>query len=100
MEQLWKVRAEIEIEPADSELGPGYTKGFMNVIVCAESARTAEAILGDYLRTFNWNLIGVEECCPIGVDFVPGSELSEMVDRAMGNPNAIILGTFHAYLVQ
>jgi len=97
MEQLWRVRAEIEVEPEDLGLGPGYTRGFINVVMWAASGQSAEAKLRAYLSTFNWVLLEVEESSPVDRECEAGSELKNLVDKATGNPDAIILGTFHSY---
>ena len=97
MEKLWKLRAEIEVEPGDLDLEPGYTKGFMNVITWATSDQDAQKKLADYLSTFRWKLLDVEESGALGTSFDADSEMNDMVERAKGNPKAIILGTFHSY---
>jgi hypothetical protein len=98
MEQLWRIRAEIEVEPGDLDLEPGYTKGFMNVVTWANSDQSAKTKLATYLSTFNWKLLGVEESGSIASEYAPDSELKDLIDRAKENPKAIILGTFHSYL--
>jgi len=97
MEKLWRIRAEIEVEPGDLDLEPEYTKGFMNVVTWANSDQSAQKKLAEYLSTFNWKLLGVEESGAMTDAFAPDSEVSEMVERAKGNPRATILGTFHSY---
>jgi hypothetical protein len=99
MERMWKIRAEIEVEPGDLDLDPGYTKGFMNVVTWASSDQSAKEKLAAYLSTFNWKFLGMEESGPIGPGCVASdSEINELVVKARGNPNAIILGTLHSYL--
>ena len=98
METMWRIRAEIEVEPGDLDLDPGYTKGFMNVVTWATSDESAKAKLAAYLGTFNWKLLGVEESGPLDPEYASDSELKELVDGAKGNPKAIVLGTFHSYL--
>lgn len=97
MEKLWRMRAEIEIEPGDLDLEPEYTKGFMNVVTWATSDQSAKTKLADYLDTFKWKLLGVEESGPTGSEYPSGSELNDLTEKAKGNPDAIILGTFHSY---
>jgi hypothetical protein len=96
MEKLWKVRAEIEVKPGDLDLEPGFTKGFMNVITWSTSDKDAQKKLADYLGTFEWKLLRAEESYAITDSFPPDSEMSDMIERAKGNPKAIILGTFHS----
>ena len=99
MERMWKLRAEIEVEPGDLDLEPGYTKGFMNVITWASSDQSAKEKLAAYLSTFNWKFLGVEESLPIDLGYAASdSEINELIDKASGNPNGIILGTLHSYL--
>ena len=98
MERMWKIRAEIEVEPGDLDLEPGYTKGFMNVVTWASSNQSAKEKLATYLGTFKWALLDVEESGPIDLeDSESNSEINELVSKAEGNPDAIILGTFHSY---
>jgi len=95
---LWNVFAEITVEPTDFPSGD--TAGFMNIVTWADSADTAQRKIAEYLATFNWHIVGVEEASPIKQDFVYDSdEFQEMVDRASSNPEAIICGTFHSYKV-
>jgi hypothetical protein len=99
MEGMWKIRAEIEVETGDLDLDAGHTKGFMNVVTWASSDQSAKEKLAAYLSRFKWKLLGVEESVPIGPGYVASdSEINELVDKARGNPNAIILGTMHSYL--
>jgi len=98
MEKMWRIRAEIEVEPGDLDLDPGYTKGFMNVVTWATSDESAKAKLAAYLSTFNWKLLGVAYSGSIDSEYASDSELTELTDRARENPNAIVLGTFHSYL--
>ncbi len=98
MEKLWKLRAEIEVEPGDLDLDPGYEKGFMNVITWANSADSARVKLANYLATFNWSLLAVKHSAPVEDSEVFDSEVAELVDKARENQSAILLGTFHSYL--
>jgi hypothetical protein len=96
---MWKIRVEIEVEPGDLDLDPGYTKGFMNVVTWASSEQSAREKLTTYLSTFNWKMLGVEGSEPIDSEnVVPKSEIVELAEKAKENPNAIVLGTFHSYL--
>ena len=97
MEKLWRIRAEIEVKPGDLDLEPGYTRGFMNVVTWATSDQTAQSKLADYLNTFRWKVLGVEESGAITDAFPHDSDMNDLVERAKGNPLAIILVTFHSY---
>ncbi|MGD0628521.1 MAG: hypothetical protein ABR987_04170 [Terracidiphilus sp.] len=99
MERMWRIRAEIEVEPGDLDLDDGYTKGFMNVVTWASTDQLARGKLTAYLATLNWKLLGVEESFPMDPIYAASdSEVNELVDMARGNPNAIVLGTMHSYL--
>ena len=97
MEKLWKLRVEIQVEPGDLDLDPGHERGFMNVVTWADSAACAEQKLAEYLETFGWHLLAIEDSVPVRDGEVFGSELDEAIVRAKENRAAIILGTFHSY---
>ncbi len=98
MQQLWKIFAEITVEPQDFPSGD--TVGFMNIITWADSTDSARIKIEAYFATFNWHIIGVEESAPIREDFIyDDDELTDMSERARTNPEAIILGTFYSYKV-
>jgi hypothetical protein len=98
MQQLWKIFAEITVEPQDFPSGD--TVGFMNIITWADSTDSARIKIEAYFATFNWHIIGVEESAPIREDFIyDDDELTDMIERATINPEAIILGTFYSYKV-
>jgi hypothetical protein len=87
MEQLWTIRAEIEVEPEDLGLDPGCTKGVYDVVSWATSGQPAETKLRAYLSAFNWRLLGVEESCPVNREPGVESDLKDLIDRATGNPD-------------
>lgn len=96
MEQIWKIVAEILVEPGDME--SGLTKGFMNVITWADSAEGAAEKLAKYIQRFHWQLISVEDACAVkDEEEYKNEEIAEMLVQTRRNPNAIILGTFHGY---
>jgi hypothetical protein len=97
MDELWMIRAEIEIEPGDLDLEPEYTKGFMNVITWGSSEESIRKRLSDYIGTFHWNLLSIDEACLVSNMKKSSTALDEMIERAKPNPMAIILGTFHTY---
>src|ERR1700749_4679429 len=82
MEKLWRMRVEIEVEPGDLDVDPGYEKGFMNVVTWATSAESAKVKLADYLRTFKWQLLGVEHSAEVDDGEAPDSEAGELINRA------------------
>jgi hypothetical protein len=99
MERMWRIRAEIEVEPGDLDLEPGYTKGLMNIVTWANSDQSAKEKLANYLNTFKWKLLGVEESDPINPGYASSdSEINELINKARGNLSSIVLGTFHSYL--
>src|SRR5437899_2249918 len=96
MDHIWKIVAEILVEPGD--MGSGITKGFMNVTTWADSADTARDKIAQYIARFRWHLISIEDARPVGDDEVfVDEEIQDMIERTRTNPNAIILGTFHGY---
>jgi hypothetical protein len=96
MERIWKIVAEILVEPGD--MPSGLTKGFMNVTTWAESSDSARDKLEKYIERFNWRVISIEDARPVADDeeYVD-EQMQDMIDRTRTNPNAIILGTFHGY---
>jgi hypothetical protein len=96
MERIWKIVAEILVEPGD--MPSGLTKGFMNVTTWAESEDSARDKLEKYIERFNWRVISIEDARPVadGEKYVD-EQMQDMIDRTRTNPNAIILGTFHGY---
>lgn len=95
MEKIWKVIAEILVEPGD--MPSGSTKGFMTVTTWADSAQAAEGKLARYLESFKWHLIAIEDARPVDENQDYGEQIEDMINRTRSNPKAIILGTFHSY---
>lgn len=96
MEQIWKLVAEVLVQPGD--MPSGLTKGFMNVTTWAESAEAAKDKLGNYIKRFEWQILAIDDARPIADDEEFEDEnMADMVARTKTNPKAIILGTFHAY---
>jgi hypothetical protein len=95
MERLWIVLCEITVAPGDFESGA--TVGFINIVTWAEGPSVAELKIRNYLKTFDWHVIEVERVDLVDENYVYGEEMSDLIDRAMGNSMAIILGTFHSY---
>lgn len=91
------MRAEIEVEPGDLDLEPGYTKGFMNVVICGTTEESIKQSLSNYLSSFRWKLLSTEDVQLVEEGSEQGDEIDDMVERARPNPDAIILGTFNAY---
>jgi hypothetical protein len=96
MVQIWKLVVEVLMKPEDAP--SGLTKGFMNITTWADSADSATAKFAKYIERFNWHIISVEDARPVtDDDEYVGEEMEDMMERTRTNPNAIILGTFHAY---
>jgi hypothetical protein len=95
MEQIWKVIAEVLVEPGD--LPSGDTKGFLIVTTWADSLETARQKLSRYLESYKWHLISIEDAHPIDETLDYGEEIDDMIARTVRDGNAIILGTFHSY---
>jgi hypothetical protein len=95
MQEIWRIVAEILVEPGDT--ASGSTKGFMNITTWADSAEAASAKIADYLGTFKWRVISIEDASRIDENQDYGEQIEDMIDRTRSDPNAIILGTFHGY---
>jgi hypothetical protein len=95
MERIWKLVAEILMEPGD--IPSGLTKGFMNVTTWADSAELATEKLTRYIEGFNWHVISIEDVRPIADNEEYGEQMEDMIARTRTNRDAIILGTFHSY---
>jgi len=95
MEEIWKVVAEVLIEPGD--MPSGATKGFLTVTTWADSLETARQKLSRYLESYKWYLISIEDAQPIDESLDYGEEIEDMIAKTENNPDAIILGTFHSY---
>jgi hypothetical protein len=96
MERIWKLVAEVLVEPGD--MPSGLTKGFMNVATWADSAESARNKLAKYIERFKWHVISIEDARLVADDEEYDDEqMEDMIARTRTNPNAIILGTFHGY---
>jgi hypothetical protein len=69
---IWKMRAEIEVEPGDLDLEPGYTKGFMNVVICGTTEESIKESLSNYLSSFRWKVLSTEDVQLVEVGSEPG----------------------------
>ena len=98
VDRLCVILAEVDVEPGDLDLDPGYTRGFMNIVTWAGSELPVSEKIAAYLATFRWKLLSTQDLtCTVSEGVSPGSELEKLIERARGNPNAIILGTLHSY---
>jgi len=93
--ELWNIRAEITVQPEDFS---GDTNGFMNIVTWGDSAEAAREKIAPYFESLEWHVVGVVEARILPLDFVADNEeFQDMFERARGNPDAIICGTFHSF---
>ena len=59
MSELWNVLAEIMVQPED--FASGDTLGFMNIVTWADSAEIAQEKIAHYFKSFDWQIVCVEE---------------------------------------
>ena len=97
MEEIWELRAEVEMTLGNPGLEPEYARGFMNIVTWATSAQIAEEKARQYLDTVHLKLLGVDESRVVDPSLSYGEAVKDAVERTLNNPDAIILGTFHAY---
>ena len=98
MNELWKIFAEITVQPDDFPSGD--TVGFMNIVTWADSAQTACKKIEAYFASFGSHIVEIEEATVLDIDFVyEDQSFHEMVQRAGVNPDAVLCGTFHSYKV-
>lgn len=92
---MWVLVVEVLVEPGD--LPSGSTRAFTTVTTWAESAEEARQKLSQYLRTFNWKLLDVEQAARYSESLTYHKNVADMIERTRNNPQAIILGEFHSY---
>ena len=95
MESIWKVVAEILVEPGD--LPSGSTKAFANIVTWADSASIAKEKIAGYLGSYKWQLLSAEDAQVVDEGHDYGDDINQMIEKAQGNPQAIILGRFLSY---
>jgi hypothetical protein len=95
MEAIWLVLTEIVAQtagpPTSSEVG------FMNVTTWADCKEAAGTKIRQYLESFGWKLVSIEEANVVEDEGAYGEDVADMIERTRSNPRAIILGTFHTY---
>ena len=79
------------------DLEPDYARGFMNIVTWATSAQVAEDKVRKYLDSVHLKLLGVDESTLVDPSLTYGDVMQDAIARTLSNPDAIILGTFHAY---
>lgn len=95
MQSIWLITSEITVEPGD--LPSGATTAFVNVTTWADSLDSAKEKLSNYLSSFKWYLVAIENAHPIDENQDYGDEIADMIRRTRLDPRAIILGRFHSY---
>ena len=93
--QLWIITAEILVKASD--LPSGDTKGFTNVVTWADSPKTAEQKVSEVLKSYGWEVLGIESARPFEDSRSYDDDLLDIVDQARTNPNACIIGTVFSY---
>ena len=93
--RLWIITAEILLQPGD--LPSGQTKGFTNVVTWADSSTAAQQKVSEVLKTYEWEVLGVEAARPFDESGSYDDDLLDIVDQARTNPNACIYGTIFSY---
>jgi hypothetical protein len=95
MQQLWVITAEILAQPGD--LDAGDTKGFTNIVTWADSPETAQQKVSEVLKSYGWEVLGIEAARRFDDSGSYSDELLDIVDQARANPNACIIGTVFSY---
>jgi hypothetical protein len=94
-QQLWVITAEILIKPGD--LTSGDTKGFTNIVTWADSPRKAEQKVSEVLKSYGWEVLGIEAVRRFDDSKNYTEDLLDIADRAKMNPDACIVGTVFSY---
>jgi hypothetical protein len=95
---LWIATCEVSVPPGD--IKSGRTLAYTNFVTWGEDADDALAKIRDCCEEYEWHLLGSENIHPVedGKDY--GESLNDVIDRAEGNPKAVIFGTFFTYPAQ
>jgi hypothetical protein len=94
-QQLWVVTAEILLPAGD--LASGQTKGFTNIVTWADSPNTVRQKVLEVLKSYGWEVLGVEAKRRVAALTDCSGELLDTVDQARTNPDACIIGTVFTY---
>jgi hypothetical protein len=94
-QQLWVVTAEILVKPGD--LASGDSKGFTNIVTWADSSSAAQQKVSEVLKSYGWEVLGIEAARRFDDSRSYDGDLLEIVDQARTNPNACIIGTVFSY---
>ena len=94
-QQLWVITAEILVKPGD--LASGDTKGFTNIVTWADSPKTAQQKVWEVLKSYGWEVLGIEAVRRFDDSRNYDDDILEIVDQARTNPDACIIGTVFSY---
>jgi hypothetical protein len=94
-QQLWILTAEILMKPTD--LASGDTKGFTNIVTWADSANTGQQKVSEVLKSYGWELLGIEGARRFDESRSYDDDILEIVEQARANPDACIIGTVFTY---
>ena len=89
----------IEISWNDEKAPDVFRPAFTVVTTWATSPEEFREKCIRMLKSYGWNLLGVERSNPVPEQGEFSEEVEDMLERTRGNPNAIIYGTFHSYPV-
>lgn len=96
--ELWKGLVELRRLP-DSQLLRGWAGAFTWIVTWASNSaefRNRTELLATSLGLYVLGIEGEHPIQPDGYTTVT-EEIAEMIERAAGNPDAILHGTFHTY---
>ena len=94
-QQLWVITAEIIVKLGD--LASGDTKGFTNIVTWADSPKTAQQKVWEVLKSYGWEVLGIEVVRRFDDSRNYDDAILEIVDQARTNPDACIIGTVFSY---
>lgn len=95
MRQLWIATCEVSV--GSGVLDSGRTLAFTNIVTWGQTSEEALTNIRRCFAEYKWTLIGCEQIDSMDPSKDYGDELNDLIDRATGNPNAFLYGTFHTY---
>jgi hypothetical protein len=95
MEKVWVITAEILVNAGD--LPSGNTNAFVNAATWADCSSTAEEKVAECLKSYQWQLVGIEDTHPFDDSRSYGDEMLEIVDQVRADPRACIIGRAFSY---
>ncbi len=96
--RIWVITAEILVKPGD--MPSGNTKGCTNVVTWADSPKMAQGKVSEVLKSYGWEVLGIEAVRPFDDSGSYNEDISDIVDHARTNPNACIFGRVFSYKPQ